>query len=106
MIIRITDARTNGYAGSPTWWAQARKSAEMGRAPHGIHQLVLDKRVTHVDVFATEVSAVWQWAEQFEGWVHEGRKQLASEPMESQKSAAVHLPDESLIAFREQRDPR
>ncbi len=106
MIIRITDARNAGYFGSSRWWVDARRSAELGRAPHGIHQLILDSRVTHVDVFATEVSAVWKWAEQFEGWMHEGRKQLASEPLESQKSTAVHLPDESLVAFRQQRDPR
>jgi hypothetical protein len=105
MIIRIRDARTASYAGSPTWWPKARESAARGRAPHGIHQLVLDSKVTHVDVFATEVSEVWRWAEQFDGWVYEGKRQLWSEPLDSTQSTAAPLPDESLIFFRGQRDP-
>ncbi len=101
MIIRISDVRDESYRGSSTWWALARKSAAAGRAPHGVHQLLLDENVTHVDVFPTEVTAVWKWAEQFEGWVHEGRKQLKGEPFDSRQSSAVHLADENLIALRQ-----
>ena len=103
MIIRITDARTEANPGNPAWWAQAKRSCLAGKAPHGINQLIMDERVTHVDVFATEVSEIWDWAAGLEGWVHEGKKQLKGEPMESQKSSAVPLPDESLVAFRKSR---
>ena len=105
MIIRIRAARDSTYTGSSTWWRLAKDNAARGRAPHGVHQLLLDERVTHVDVFPTEVTEVWKWAEQFDGWVHEGRKQLVREPLDSTKSTAVLLPDDSLIAFRGQRDP-
>jgi hypothetical protein len=100
VIIRISSARDENYKGSPQWWSAAKRAAAAGRAPHGLHQLLLDERVTHVDVFPTEVSAVWDWCASFDGWVFEGRKQLKSEPLDSTKSSAVHLPDESLDAVR------
>ncbi|HSE46023.1 MAG TPA: hypothetical protein VLA89_11925 [Gemmatimonadales bacterium] len=103
MIIRIRDAREPGETGSVAWWTRARESAARGRAPHGIHQLLLDQSVTHVDVFATEVSEVWRWAEQFDGWVFNGRKQLKGEPLDSRESRAPHVSDDSLRAFRNSR---
>ena len=103
MIIRITDAREQGEMGSVAWWTRARENAARGGAPHGIHQLLLDSSVTHVDVFATEVTEVWRWAEQFDGWVFNGRKQLKGEPLDSRESTAPHVSDESLRAFRTSR---
>lgn len=103
MIIRISDARDRGAKGSPLWWAAARMSATRGEAPHGIHQLILDPAVKHVDVFVTEVAEVWKWAERFDGWVFDGRKQLLSEPMDSRESAATHVSDDSLREFRKHR---
>jgi hypothetical protein len=100
VIIRITDGRAPGDPGSPAWWAQARKSAAAGRAPHGVNQLVLDSDVSHVDVFATEVSEVWRWAEQFPGWIHNGRKQLKGEPLDSLKSTAAPMTPERLRAVQ------
>lgn len=103
MIIRITDARAEGERGSVAWWLRAREAAARGGAPHGINQLLLDPSVTHVDVFATEVSEVWRWAEQFDGWILDGRKQLAGEPLDSRESRAPHVSDESLRGFRQSR---
>ncbi len=103
MIIRISDARQRGIAGSEGWWAAARASAIRGEAPHGIHQLMLEPHVTHVDVFVTEVGEVWRWAERFDGWLHEGRKQLFSEPLASTESNAIHVSDDSLREFRKHR---
>ncbi|MGH2608077.1 MAG: hypothetical protein ACRDHF_03220 [Tepidiformaceae bacterium] len=103
MIIRISDGRAEGERGSVVWWLQARESAARGRAPHGINQLILDPSVTHVDVFATEVSEVWGWAEQLDGWIFNGRKQLTGEPLDSRESRAPHVSDESLRGFRQSR---
>jgi hypothetical protein len=85
MIIRIT--RQDEGAIDPAWWRDAGKSAASGRAPHGIHLLVLDPRITHVDMFATEATEVWDWAARFEGWVKDGQTQLKRTPFDSLQSS-------------------
>jgi hypothetical protein len=104
MIIRMSDARAPGDEGSARWWELARQSAMKGQAPHGIHQLLLDPDVKHVDVFPTEVTQVWDWAAQFEGWVHDGKKQLKGVPHESIESTVSYLTDDSLKEMRKYRE--
>jgi len=106
VIIRISDGRPPGDSGSTTWWALARASAMKGNAPHGINTLLLDPKVTHIDVFAGEATEVWQWCERFDGWVHDGRKQLKSQPLESTQSDAGPVSIEMLRALRGTGDRR
>jgi hypothetical protein len=106
MIIRISDARIPGDPGSKAWWNEARRSAARGEAPHGIALLVLDSSITHIDVFVSESGEVWRWAEQFEGWTVDGRTQLKSEPLESQRSAASEATASQLRGFPSMRHQR
>jgi hypothetical protein len=105
VIIRISASRVDDPR-SETWWNQARRSAERGEAPHGIGQVVMDEAFTHVDVFVSESSEVWRWAERFENWKVDGRAQLSSEPLESTKSEAVSARPEQLRAFPAMRKQR
>lgn len=96
MIIRIS--RQEGEA-NPAWWAQAGRDAASGRAPHGIHHLILDPAITHVDVFATEAGEVWEWAKRFDGWTTNGRTQLRREPFDTLQSATSPITVDQIRAL-------
>lgn len=95
MIIRITRAE-----GGDKWWTYARAAAAKTGAPHGLHQLLLDPTVTHVDVFATEKTQLWDWASQFDGWELEHGKALNATPFDSTESTASTISEEFLLATR------
>jgi hypothetical protein len=96
MSIRIT--RTP--SADDTWWNAARASAMREGAPHGLHQLLLDPAVTHVDVFPTEKAQLWQWAERIPGWSGASGPALTATPFDSTSSNASQISREFLLATR------
>jgi hypothetical protein len=96
VIIRIS--RRDGSV-NERWWEQARASAVAGRAQHGIHTVILDPGVTHVDVFPTEAGEVWAWAARFEGWMTDGRTQLKREPYDTLQSTSPPVTVDQLKAL-------